>query len=149
MMASDATTPGGACCEGGGSCVFGKALQARVAVCERAERRSRGERDVIDCASAVARTNCTLLAALLHERARFALRLPRSGQPIMHAQALRLHCGGVLGLQHALGAPHADVHRLVNAAHERYGSLTDLPWDAIVRDVASWQGRRPRNAVQP
>ncbi len=147
-MSESDDADGAACCAGRGSCVFSKALQARIAVCERSERHTRGERDVIDCASPVARTHCTTLAALLHERARFALHLPRVGQPLMHAQALRLHCGGVLGLQRALGAAHADVHHLVGAAHERHGSLADLPWDAIIRDVAAWQARRPRKAVQ-
>ncbi len=132
------------CCGAPGSCVFSKPLQARVAVCECAERHTRGERDFIDCVSPVARTNCTTLAALLHERARFALHLPRADQPVIHALAMRLQCGGVLALQHALGAPQPDVHRLVGAAQQRYGSLTDLPWDAIVRELVQWQGRRSR-----
>ena len=137
------------CCGTPGSCVFSKPLQARVAVCERAERHTRGERDFIDCTSPVARTHCATLAALLHERARFALHLPRPGQPVIHAQAMRLHCGGVLALQHALGATQPDVHRLVGAALARFGSLTDLPWASIVRELAGWQGRRARRPVAP
>lgn len=124
--------------------MFAKALLARVAVCECAQRRALGERDVIDCAVPVAHTNCGTLAALMHERARFALRLPGPGRPMMHAQALRLYCGGLVALQHALDAAQPDVHRLVGAAHERFGSLSDLPWDALVGDLVTWQGSRPR-----
>jgi hypothetical protein len=133
-----------ACCESGSVCVFAKALLARVAVCELAARRSIGEREIVECRSAVARTNCGTLAALMHERARFALHLPGPGHPMIHAQALRLHCGGLLGLQRALGAEQADVHIMVGLAQERYASLMQAPWDAIVRDIAAWQPHRRR-----
>lgn len=139
------------CCEGSSSmaCVFSKALLARSAVCERSERRSVGERELIECSSPVALTNCGTLAALLHERARFALRLPGPGHPIVHAQALRLQCGGLLGLQQALGAAQADVHRMVGVAQQRWGSLTELPWDGIVLSLKQWQARRPRQPPSP
>jgi hypothetical protein len=127
--------------------VFAKALLARAAVCELAERRAAAEHEVIECPSPVARTNCATLAALLHERARFALRLPAPGRPLIHAQAVRLQCGGLLGLQQALAAPGPDVHRMVGQAHERHGSLTELPWDSIVQVVASWQPHRTRRAT--
>jgi hypothetical protein len=123
-------------------------LLARAAVCELARRRSFGEREIVECSSVVARTNCGTLAALMHERARFTLRLPSLGHPMMHAQALRLHCGGLLGLKQALGAEQADVHAMVGVAHERYGSLMQLPWAAIVRDIAGWQPLRRRGTVK-
>ena len=147
---NEADPPGpNACCESGAVCVFAKALLARAAVCGLAARRSLGERELVECSSVVARTNCGTLAALMHERARFTLRLPSPGRPMIHAQALRLHCGGLIGLQHALGADHADVHSMVGAAHERLGSLTALPWEAIVREIALWQPRSRRGKVQP
>ena len=93
--------------------------------------------------------NCGTLAALLHERARFALRLPSPGHPIVHAQALRLQCGGLIGLQQALAITQPDVHRMVGAAHERYGSLTELPWGVIVQALQQWQPRRPRRQPPP
>jgi hypothetical protein len=143
--------PGG-CCHVEHGCIFAKALLARAAGCECSERRALGERLAVDCVSPVAHTNCGTLAALLRERARFALRLPASG-PLTHQQALRLLCGGVLALHGHLRAepegPAAgeraalpDVHRLVRAAQERHGSLADLPWAALVPEVAAWQPRR-------
>lgn len=137
-----------ACCESGQACVFAKALLARAAVCELAARRSIGERELVECSSVVARTHCATLAALMHERARFALRLPSPGRPMIHAQALRLHCGGLIALQQALGSADVDVHAMVGAAHERHGSLTALPWEAIVRAIALWQPRSRRGKVQ-
>lgn len=137
------------CCDSATPCVFARALLAHAAVCELVERRSAGERDVLECPSHVARTNCRTLAELLHERARFALRLPRPGTPLIHAQALRLHCGGLAGLQRTLGAERADVHRMVGAAHERHGSLTGLPWEAIVESVVQWEPRRRHRPPAP
>lgn len=139
----------GACCDSGSICVFAKALLARVAVCELATRRSVGEREIIECRSVVARTNCGTLAALMHERARFVLRLPGPGRPMIHAQAMRLHCGGLIGLQQALGLAQPDVHTMVGVAHQRHGSLTELPWDVIVRQIAGWQAHRRRRTVTP
>ena len=146
MSEHDPSAPD-ACCPSGTVCVFAKALLARVAVCGLAGRRSVGERELVECSSVVARTNCGTLAALMHERARFALRLPGPGQLMIHAQALRLHCGGLIGLQRVLAVAQPDVHAMVGVAHERHGSLTELPWDVIVREIANWQPNRRRRTV--
>jgi len=133
----------GACCDSDRPCVFSKALLARAAVCERAQRRSVGEREVLECGSQVAHTNCSALAALMRERARFALRLPPVGQLLIHVQAMRLQCGGLRGLQQALqaGTP-PDVHAMVLEGRSRHGSLTALPWDTIVDAMRAWTPRR-------
>lgn len=148
MRDSDPLGPG-ACRESGSVCVFAMALLARAAVCELAVRRTVGERELLECGSVVARTNCGTLAALMHERARFTLRLPAPGHPMVHAQALRLHCGGLVGLKQALGAAQPDVHVMVGLAHERFGSLTAMPWEAIVRDIAAWKLRSRRGIAPP
>ncbi len=140
--------PGALCCDSDSACVFAKALLARTAVCKRAERRAVAERVLVECSSPVARTNCGTLAALMHERARFALRLPPAGRPLIHMQALRLQCGGLVALQQVLGSESRDVHRMVGAAQERHGSLTDLPWDTLVAALAAWQAPR-RGRVRP
>ena len=69
-------TAGLGCCASATACVFAKALLAGSAACALATRRSVAEHTLVECSSPVARTNCGTLAALLHERARFALRLP-------------------------------------------------------------------------
>jgi hypothetical protein len=123
-------------------CVFEKALLSGCAECELAQRHALAEREVVACPSPTARTNCVTLAALLHERATFALRLPRPGEPLPHARAMQLQCGGLQGLRNALTAPEADVHRMIRMAHALSDSLMDLPWAAIVHDIAAWQTRR-------
>jgi hypothetical protein len=73
------------CCSLVDGCAFAKAVLSRHAACECAARQAEGEQVHVVCTSPVARTNCTTLAALLHERSRFALRLPAPGHPLLHA----------------------------------------------------------------
>lgn len=124
--------------------MFAKALLARSARCELARRRVVGEGEGVECGSPVARINCGTLAALLHERARFALRLPAPGQPLMHMHALKLQCGGLAALRDQLGGVADDVHALVKQAQHEHGSLADLPWPRLVAAVVAWQPRRRR-----
>ena len=130
------------CCETAQGCVFAKALLARTAVCELAQRRSIGERDLLECTSPAARIDCDALADLLHERARFALKLPPPSRPLTHVQSLRLQCGGLAALRHELAPAEPDVHRLVGNAMARHGSLADLPWALLVAALAGWEPRR-------
>jgi hypothetical protein len=141
---TDDPGPDAGCCgaDGGRSCVFAKALLARAATCALSQRLPFGERELLECASPVAHINCGTLAALLHERARFALRLPPASRPLMHVQALRLQCGGLSALAQQFDAPVPDVHEMVGAALERHGSLTELPWQVLVPALAAWQPRR-------
>lgn len=140
----------GDCCGGGeDTCVFAKALRARHAGCELVQRRALGEREWLGCTSAVARINCATLAALLRERSTFALRLPRPGTPLPHVKIMRVQCGGLAGLQQALGADEGEVHQMVQEAQSRWGSLLDAPWDEIVRAVVAWQPRARRGLRPP
>lgn len=132
------------CCAGAQSCVFSKALLARSARCELARRRVEGEGERVECSSPVGRINCGTLAALLHERARFALRLPAPGQPLMHMHALKLQCGGLAALREQLAGAEDDVHALVRQAQQEHGSLAELPWSRLVAAVAAWEPRRRR-----
>lgn len=138
------------CCHGAAACVFTKALLAHAARCELAQRQSVGEGDALVCASPVARVNCGTLAALMRERAAFALRLPRPPAPLVHAKALQLQCGGLTALRAQLqAAPQADVHVMVGLAQERHGSLMDLPWQPMVLAMAAWEPRRRYRGPAP
>lgn len=135
-----------ACDDDGRGCIFARALLVHSADCELAQRREIGERLRVDCSSPVARINCATLAALLHERARFALRLAPAGQPLLHLQTLRLQCGGLAAIAQVLGSSDRDVHRLVGLVHEVHGSSADLPWATIVAALTQWRPPRRRTA---
>lgn len=140
--------PASPCCHIADACVFSKALVARAARCELSQRTCAGDDEGLACTSPTARVNCATLAALLHERARCALRLPPPGRPLMHVHALRLQCGGLAALREVVPASGADVHRLVTQARERHGTLADLPWEPLVSALARWQPHR-RQASAP
>ncbi|MCM2477932.1 hypothetical protein [Serpentinimonas maccroryi] len=123
-------------------CVFRAALLARQAVCELAEHHSVAEREVLACRSAPAHLNCETLERLFVERATFPLKL-YPGVPLTHGTVMRLHCGGLQGLQQVLGALQPDVHRMVAQAQEEHeGSLVQLPWGRIVAQIVAWKPRR-------
>ena len=127
-------------------CVFDRAILAGCAQCELSRRHALAEREVVACSLEVARINCTTLNKLFHERATFALRLPRAGAPIAHAKVMQLQCGGLRGLQTVLAAPAADVHAMVQLAKANDTSLLELPWGDIVSDIVAWQPRRRASA---
>lgn len=130
------------CCGPPERCRFAKALLSRSQTCACAARRAEGEQVHVVCTSPPDRARCDTLAALLHERSRFALRLPAPGRPVLHAQALRLQCGGLAALQALMGDGERDVQRSVAMAQQRYGSLAELPWSALVAALAAWQAPR-------
>lgn len=130
-------------------CAFDKALLAGCAGCALAVRHALAERETLVCSSPVARTNCATLHALLRERSAFALRIAPVGVALTHAVAMRIACGGLRGVADAVDEAPTDVHRLVQAAQQRYGGLSDLPWPVIVATVSAWQGRRRRSGGVP
>lgn len=130
-------------------CVFERAILAGCAQCELSRRRALAEREVVTCSVPVARINCATLASLFHERATFALRLPRAGVPMAHAKAMQLQCGGLRGLQAALAEPVPDVHLMVRQAQADDASLLELPWEKIVAAIVAWQSPRRASAHRP
>lgn len=125
-------------------CVFERALLAQCAACVEARRASIGEREMIACASPVARSACGTLYGLLREKSAFALGVRETRRILPHAMVMKVQCGGLQGLKEVL-MPHAhapDVHRLIREATERFGALDALPFSDIVKGVASFQLRR-------
>lgn len=126
-------------------CVFKAALLARQAVCELVVRHSVAEREVLACSQAPAHLNCETLERLFLERATFPLKL-HPGAPLTHGIVMRLHCGGLKGLQQVLNAPQPDVHRMVVQAQIEHGSLVQLPWARIVAQILATKPRRRASA---
>jgi hypothetical protein len=134
-------------------CAFEKAVLNRWCDCSRLERFNLGEREGVTCGAWTAQQNCATLLGLLRQHARFALRARALPGPLPHARELKLQAGGLRGLQGLL-APHTeaqqvrDVSALVSALQTRYGSLDQVPFDAVVRSVAAFEVRR-RGSPRP
>lgn len=126
-------------------CAFEPALAAACVTCTAAVRRALAEREAIGCGSPAAQCRCAAFAALLRERAAFALgRTPNGAWP--HAALRRLGCGGLAGLRACVDPAEGDVVRLVAAASARYGEFAQLPWQPIVAAVAATPTRRQGGA---
>jgi|JI9StandDraft_2_1071091.scaffolds.fasta_scaffold24023_3 hypothetical protein len=126
------------CCGPADRCVFHKAMLARTMACAASARQVHGEQTQVVCTAPASRHNCDLLLGMLRERARFALRLGSPAHPLLHAQALRLQCGGLAALRSVVPDGDDDVQALVALARQRHGSLSDLPWPALVACTAAW-----------
>lgn len=144
-------------------CAFEKAILAGACACSLAERRNIAEREAVACTSPPARAQCAMLRDLLRRSSVFALKLTQVDAPLPHAKEMQLQCGGLRGVQQALGsavvvnegvgalasaeqglAMVADVHVLVRTAAEQFGGLPKLPYSAIVQSVVAYQLRRRR-----
>lgn len=149
MDAADASEAGAHRSARGGinrlPCVFERALLSRCAVCDLSAHQALPQRESCACTSPVARAACGELASLLREKSAFALGTARTTRILPHAMVMKLQCGGLIGLRQVLDpdAPAPDVHRLVRAARERFGSLAELPFSDIVQGVAAWRGHKP------
>jgi hypothetical protein len=136
-----------------GRCPFEKAILSAQCACELATRFSVAEQMGVNCRSGIARNNCTTLLALMRNRARFALKVTDTSESLPFGKEMKVMIGGLIGLQ-ALLAPEPDagrvgnIHALVRAAQESYGSLEALPYQEIVKSITAYQARR-RGHVPP
>jgi len=134
-----------------GRCPFEKAILGAQCACELATRFSVAEQIGVNCRSGIARNNCTTLLALMRNRARFALKVTDTSESLAFGKEMKVMIGGLVGLQ-ALLTPEPDagrvgnIHALVRAAQEKYGSLEALPYQEIVKSVTAYQARRRGHA---
>jgi len=135
------------------ACPFEKTLLSRQCGCSLAERFNLAEREGVSCTMWTAQRNCKTLLELLRQNGRFALGLTAVPGALPHAREVKIQSGGLLGLQQVvhpeLVSPRVeDIHSLVTAAQDSFGSLDRLPFKDIVKTIAAYQGRR-RPARKP
>jgi hypothetical protein len=127
------------------ACPFGKAILARCCACSLSRRQAIAEREVVSCTRAAVREQCCELYELLRRNSWFALKPVHAGEPLTHANNMKVQCGGLRGLQQALDATGevGDVAALVEAARQKFGGLEELPYSQIIQSVAAFQLRKP------
>lgn len=134
-------------------CPFEKAILTRCCQCGRARKLGLAEREAVACNHPQAYQQCRDWLRQLQHNARFALHLPPASEtaPLPHAQAMKIKCGGMLGLQAALYPDKAEAHRvediaqIVSLAYTRFSRCEDFPYQHIIRYVAAYQGRPKRS----
>jgi len=128
-------------------CAFEKALLQQCCQCHLARHFNLAERIGVACTVKVAHEQCREFLAIMHEKSVFALHfpLPETGK-LPHAKEIKIQCGSVNGLL-ALARPdenNKDVNVLLVKTTTRFSGLDKLPYEQIVRDVASFEGRKRR-----
>ncbi len=122
-------------------CTFMKALLRRCVGCSRSQKVLIAEREAMACQSPGGQQRCSELLAAMKPKALFALRLDE-GQPLAHGKAIKLQCGGLLGLAESLGEEAVDdVHALIDRAVEKYGSFDAFPYSAMMPSITHFKVR--------
>jgi hypothetical protein len=136
-----------------GRCPFEKAILSVQCDCELATRFSIAEQIGVNCRSGIARNNCTMLLALMRERARFALKVTDTSDSLPFGKEMKVMIGGLVGLQGLLKTEQgvtrvSNIHALVQQAQEKYTSLESLPYQEIIKSITTFQNKR-RGLVHP
>lgn len=131
-------------------CIFEKTINSRRCSCEKAQRFHLADREGTACTSAAGHALCAEFLNGMRHKARFALHLTRADAPLPHTREIRVQTGGLLGLQVLLypekaGQQHIEnVLGLIDLALQRFGRLTDLPYEGIIQSIVKFEGRRKR-----
>ncbi|MEW5770590.1 MAG: hypothetical protein AB1831_09535 [Pseudomonadota bacterium] len=127
-------------------CPFERALLSRCVNCSAAKRLLLAEREAITCSNEEANARCKAFHEELHRNARFALHMTPD-QPWPFGKEIRAQCGGVRGLQAAMGyegAETADVAALVREGLQRFKRVDEFPYSEIMRGVVHYEPRKKR-----
>jgi hypothetical protein len=75
------------------------------------------------------------LLEMLRENFTFAFGMAQIAGPLPHGREMRMQCGGIRGIQHAIdgGSEVASVAGLLDLAEEKFGSVAELPYVNLVR----------------
>jgi len=127
-------------------CAFEKPILGAQCQCSLSARSALGEALRVRCQSEVASARCFHLRDLLRDKARFVLKVTDTRGKMPFGKELRVMLGGLAGLVEVLAMPDGmrDIDALVRRALEKYGTLDRLPFERVVRRIASTPSRRPR-----
>lgn len=130
------------------ACPFARTIISTQNGCAHSTRYCVGERVSAACDSQAASADCVALAQLLRTHARFALGVTDTSGRLTFGKELKIQYGGLSGLQALIstggteGGKVADIHALVAAAIEHYGTLPDIPYQHIVKSISAYKPAR-------
>jgi len=129
------------------NCPFEKTILSSRFGCECGERYCIAEREGIGCGQLQAHARCRELNTVLHEGARFALKLRGDMGQLPHGKEMKVLYGGLLGLQRLL-QPESEqvtnIFALVEQLLARYESLEQIPLTEVMPSVVAYEHRRSR-----
>jgi hypothetical protein len=133
-------------------CPFARTIISTQNRCTHSTRYCVGERVSAACDSTAASADCTALAQLLRENARFALGVTATAGRLTFGKELKILYGGLAGLQELVSTGTlvsdrvSDIHALVAGALRQYGTLQDIPYQHIVKNISAY---RPARRARP
>jgi len=128
-------------------CPFSKPILGQWCACEYSRVADRCSGKMICTQADTRRKTCLQLVYLLKENARFILNLNDTDTQINHAQAMKIKCGGILGMQRMLKPGPDETPSIVDIivrASEQHGDLDHFPYGEIVRDISIFNHRKPK-----
>ena len=132
-------------------CAFEKSVLTNECRCRHTERFCIAEREGVHCKSEQSQQRCLHWLELLREQARFALRTEEERRLLPHGKAIRLQVGGMRGVHKIMAGddepapnPIDDVDQILTAAEQHFGTLEEVPFSEVMREVAAYQVRKRR-----
>jgi hypothetical protein len=123
-------------------CCFADALGARVAGCSKALKSTRQYRRTTCCTNGEAHALCVAWLNRLREGSRFALGARHTPSALPRGEAIKLQCGGLLGMRDIVEQQPSvrirDVSILLKRAVARFGSLGGVPMEPVIRRVQAF-----------
>jgi hypothetical protein len=123
-------------------CCFADALSARVAGCSKALKSTRQYRRTTCCTNGEAHALCAAWMNHLRTGSRFALGAQHTPSALPRGTAVKLQCGGLLGMRDLVEQQPSvrirDVSILLKRAISRFGSLQDVPMEPVIRRVQAF-----------
>jgi hypothetical protein len=125
-------------------CPFERAIVSRKCACRLARRISEDNRRKVQCGSPEDHQDCAELLNHMRKSVNFSLGLAHAPNALPGAQATRLQCGAIIGLQNALDRVVENdrvnnINDTMQRAKKRYGSVDQFPEQEIVRSIASYR----------
>lgn len=120
-------------------CCFSDALNARAAGCSKAVKATRRYRRAVYCANIQAHGTCVDWMDQMRKAARFSLGARRTPSALPRRAAVKLQCGGLLGMGDLIEKQPVkrvqDVSGLLRRALARYGSFDRVPLQTVVQRI--------------
>jgi len=125
------------------SCPFERAILSRTCACRFAKRVSMTPNQKVQCASEYGYRDCVDMLNHVRKNVNFSIGLTHVPSALPRAQATRLQCGMLIGLQNALDkvVEHSSINNIydtVQRAIKRYGPLQNLPVQELIRSIAAY-----------
>ncbi|HFC76644.1 MAG TPA: hypothetical protein ENJ27_00200 [Candidatus Moranbacteria bacterium] len=125
-------------------CIFRKAILSNKFNCEKVQRLNIAERETVNCSSNNAYKICFNLLNLLEKNSQVALHLTNISTQFTHSKAMKIQCGGLLGIQNSLesNGEIINIYSLLQKALLKFQNLENLPYQNIIGKIIHYEIRK-------